>query len=192
MAQVIEVRGIGHFVLVLKEGDSSPVQLVPAPVHIIDAEQTAGNVQVIIPFANAPTPPPFGRCPVQLDADATASVAGIPTSMPDGVARRAVTALVGAFPGGLSRQALNLAAKAGDARNALRGLVETCPLWKAALRFPREKGDYRNQNLGYRIADYADVTASMIDMASARVLDDDTVRAAIANIDDFRQRRPAG
>ena len=49
------------------------------------------------------------------------------------MAFRTITALMRAFPAGLSRQALNVAAKAGDARNALRDLVETFPLWQSAV-----------------------------------------------------------
>ena len=188
MARVILVDGFGYFVVSLKEGDPNPVQLAPAPADLVSNEETWGNVQTLIPFRSTMDLLAFRRCPVQLDPPC---VAGLPTSMPEGVAHRAITALIGAFPGGLSRQALNVAAKAGDARNALRDLVGYYPLWRAALRFPRENGDYRNQSLGYRIADYAQVVSSMSDMVARGVLDKDTVMSAIENSDDFLRCRPA-
>ena len=167
-------------------GTDGPVQLARAPSDLVVNEETWGNIQVLIPFRSTMDLPACGRCPVELDGDTPPRIAGIEAPLPEGVAYRAITALVGAFPGGLSRQALNLAAKAGDARNALRDLVETYPVWRSALRFPREKGDYRQQSLGYRIAPYIDVISLMRDLAASGVMDKDAVNAAIEKSDAFR------
>jgi hypothetical protein len=187
MARVIQVHGHGYFVVEIAKGDPFPVRLAPAPADLVIVEEQWANIQTIVPFRSMCDQPGFARCPVELgDGGRDSRVAGVAAPTPQGVALRALVALAKSFPGGLSRQALNVAAAAGDARNALRDLVEAHPLWRAAIRFPREKGDYRNQALGYRIADYGDVIISMTELVDSGQLGRAFLDEALDNGEAFR------
>jgi hypothetical protein len=187
MARVIMVHGYGHFVVTLEEGDPFPVRLAPAPADLVAAEETWGNIQVIVPFRSLCDQPGFERCPVELGRWGEESrVAGVDAPTPKGVAYRALLALTKSFPGGLSREALNVASAAGDARNALRDLAEAHPLWRAAIRFPRQNGDYRQESKGYRIAGYAEVVVSMTELVDAGQIGRSFLSEALDNSESFK------
>lgn len=112
----------------------------------------------------APSPPPLtaSPCPVQAPGPGLmATVAGRPAGRLKGVRLRAVAALIEAFPGGLTRDQLNSASRAAEARAALQALVLGDVLWAACIRTPRHGGDYRLPHAVYRIATLEEVEQAL-------------------------------
>jgi hypothetical protein len=136
----------------------------PCPVRIVDEAYVRRRTE------GRPTPPGFQACVV---------VAGSVVPMLKGVPLRAVEALITAFPDGYSADDLNDAARAGDARNALKDLAARNPIWNAALRFPRSKGGQSGQNLGYRLATYTEIVESMAELFAAGTLGREAFRRAL-------------
>ena len=85
----------------------------------------------------------------------------------------------------LSRRGAEHRRRRRDARTPC-DLAEGHSLWRAALRSPRDGGDYRQEAKGYRIADYADVILAMTELVEAGQLGRAFLDEAIDKCESFR------
>ena len=182
MAKILEVRGYGYFTLALRPGDANRLQLAQASPDAVAIEVAAGNVPVMVPVVQVAGLPTVDSCPARI-VDGACVVAGSIAPKLEGVGRRVVEALIRAFPAGLTSQGITAETGVSDPRNALKDLVTREPLWRAAVRFPREKIDHSRRSLGYRIGSYGEVIGAMQPLIESGKLDPQAFDRAIRDCD---------
>ena len=135
MAFIVNVPGLGHYLIEGNPGVPSSARLVVAPPEVVAEEERWRDLPIVLP--SVPRVPDAAPCPVELGAaGVSAKILGRDVTAPIGVAYRALRVLVGVYPNGVTGKQLNEAAMAANAGHALLKLTRRDPRWSRVLVFP--------------------------------------------------------